>query len=106
MASWDDTIRRLASLPAAADSKDPFDAEAAIASFTKRIQDSNLDDKNVKAFRKAEGCIAASPGSVGVCRKLPLRSSSGDALRIPHQSKITWTEGVSSAPPGASYYFH
>jgi hypothetical protein len=35
MAPWDATIRRLASLPTAADSKDPFDPQAAIASFTK-----------------------------------------------------------------------
>jgi len=64
MASWDDTIRRLASLPAAADSKDPFDAEAAIASFIERIQDPRLDDIHVKAFRVAEGCIAAPTNGV------------------------------------------
>jgi hypothetical protein len=63
MAPWHATIRRLASLPAA-DSKHPFDAEAAIASFVKRIQDPQLDDNRVKAFREAEGCIAASTNGV------------------------------------------
>jgi hypothetical protein len=62
MAPWHATIRRLASLPAAADSN--FDAEAAIASFIERIQDPRLDDIRVKAFRVAEGCIAAPTNGV------------------------------------------
>ena len=64
MAPWHATIRRLASLPAAADSEHPFDAEAAIASFVKRIEDPNLDDYRVKAFREAKRCIAVSTDGV------------------------------------------
>jgi hypothetical protein len=64
VAPWDATIRRLASLPAAADSQHPFDAEAAIDSFVKRIQDPHLDDKRIKAFRLPEGCFVAPIGDV------------------------------------------
>ena len=65
MALWHATICRLASLPAAADSKHPSDAEAAIALFVKWIHDPHLDDN-----REAEGHIAASTNGVVFSRNI------------------------------------
>jgi len=64
MAPWDSTIRRLASLSTAAEPTDSFDAQRAIDSFTRNIENPHFDAKSVLAFRKAETTQALPPKDV------------------------------------------
>ena len=64
MASWDATIRRIASLSAAAEPPNSFDAQRAIDSFTRIIEDPSFDADIVKAFRKQTGTQALPPHQV------------------------------------------
>ena len=64
MVPWDSTIRRLASLSTAAKPTDSFDAQNAIDSFTRNIENPHFDAKSVLAFRKAETTQALPPKDV------------------------------------------
>jgi hypothetical protein len=65
MAPWDSTIRRLASLSTAAAPTDSFDAQRAIDSFTRNIENPRFNDvPSVLAFRKADKTHAAAPKDV------------------------------------------
>ena len=93
MARWDDTIRRLAALPAAADSKDPFDAEAAIALFIERIGDPRLDAKSVKAFRTTnDPCVVAPPADVVFIGNIHCELSLVGLLEYPNNVKFRGTK--------------
>jgi hypothetical protein len=93
MARWDDTIRKLAALPAAADSKDPFDAEATIALFIERIGDPRLDAKSVKAFRTTnDPCVVAPPEDVVFIGNIHCELSLVGLLEYPNNVKFSGTK--------------
>lgn len=85
MERWDATIRRLAYLPAADGPTDPLNAETAIALFTQKVQDPNLNAKIVKAFRKQgkDGVYEALPSDeVMFCGNIHCEAALGDAYEI------------------------
>jgi hypothetical protein len=64
MVPWDSTIHRLASLSTAAEPTDSFDAQRAIDSFTRNIENPRFNAKSLLAFRKAKTTQALLPDDV------------------------------------------